>query len=321
MRQLVFILITTVHPFLLASCQPDLAPEIVPDYPPAEQTIDLPDDPHSSQPGFSGVPENIVESFDYEEIMSVRSIASAQGGDCWGDYFFQFTTNNGSIRVFDLALKTQVQTIYIPASQQGFVSNCHSNTACFGTEYYAPEDLFPLIYVSTGYAADGYTGALVYRITQNAQGRFSVSLVQTLRFPKMYSSWTEFIPAGDYAFLCYPGDLVIYQVKMPKLSDGDVIIDPKSAALKTHRFPPQPDWLSSSRNQDRLFDKGRIMFLTGVPQSGEFSGLIILNLEKGTRESILDFTKNGLTSEPESLFVWQGDLCVTFKDRIVKLFL
>jgi hypothetical protein len=108
---------------------------------------------------------------------------------------------------------------------------------------------------------------------------------------------------------------------MPKLSEGDIVINPKTAAIKTLRFPKQPDWLASSRNQDRLYSNGRVIFITGVPQSGEFSGLVILDPEKGSREHILDFKKNGLTSEPESLFIWQGDLCVTFKDRIVKLFL
>lgn len=256
--------------------------------------------------------------FGYEEIMTVTDKSyNPQGGDCWGDYFFQFTADNVFVRVYDLATKSLVQRIWLLRPQQGFVSGCHCNTVCFGTEFYAPEDQFPLIYVSTGYAADGYTGALVYRITQNDKGIFSISLVQTLKFPVDKSSWTEFVPAGEFAYLCYTSERVIFKVPMPKLKDGDVIIDRKSA-IETYQFTPQPDWMRSSRNQDRLFYQGKIVFVSGVPP-GEASVFVILNLEKREREVIVDFKKYGLNSEPESIFVWRGDLCVAFVDRIVKL--
>lgn len=258
--------------------------------------------------------------FNYEEILSIDSSigSEAQGGDCWGDYFFQFTSNNTKVRIFDLAHKKFVKTTYIQSGHHGFVSNCHSNTVCFGTEYYAPEDMFPLIYVSTGYASDGYTGALVYRITKSYTGSFSFSLVQTIKFPKMESSWTEFIPAGDCAYLCYTSNRIIYKMKMPELKDGDVILDPADA-MESYQFTPQPAWMGSSSNQDRLFYQGMIVYVTGVPQGGQYSGLVMLNLEERKRERTYNFIKNGLTSEPESVFVWQGDLCVAFKDRIVKL--
>ena len=208
-----------------------------------------------------------------------------------------------------------VYTITIPDSQRGFVSNCHCNTVCFGTEYYDAEDPFPLIYVSTGYASqDGYTGALVYRITQD-QDQFSIALVQTIKMK--IPSWTEFIPAGDYAYLCYTGKRIIYKVKMPRLKEGDIVIDPASA-VDTYQFSQQP---FSSRNQDRLFYQGKIVFATGVPGGHELSALVFLNLEERERERIYNFTESGLEKESESIFVWRDELCVAFVDRIVKLIL
>lgn len=257
---------------------------------------------------------------EYDEIMPLnRSLsAGAQGGDCWGDYFFQFVADNSRVRVFDLSKKQLVQTIYIPSSQRGFVPNCHCNTVCFGTEYYDTEDSFPLIYVSTGYADDNeYTGALVYRLTEN-NGVFSISLVQTVRFPLSITSWTEFVPAGDYGYLCYTRRRIIYKVNMPKLKEGDIIIGPKDA-LKSYQFTPQPEWMSSSRNQDRVFYQGKIAYISGVPQAGEASALVFLNLDNLEREKIYDLKKNGLTNESESIFVWQGSLCIAFVDRIIKL--
>ena len=258
------------------------------------------------------------ETVFYEEIISFGGRRMSQGGDCWGDYFFQFVANNSMVRIYDLSLKTLVQTLTIPPSQRGFVPNCHSNTVCFGTEYFSAEDLFPLIYVSTGYAANGYTGALVYRITQHS-GIFFITLVQTLKFPVDKSSWTEFVPGDEFAYLCYTSERVIYKVKMPHLKDGDIIIR-REDAIETYQFTPQPNWMASSRNQDRIFHQGKILVISGVPP-GEASVLFILNPETRKRERIIDFKKNGLTSESESIFIWRGDICVAFVDRIVKLFL
>ena len=264
-------------------------------------------------------PTEYEDMIAYEEIMPLTETRpSPQGGDCWGDYFFQFVANNSTVRIYDLATKTLVQTLSIPGSQKGFVASCHGNTVCFGSEYYDVEDIFPLIYVSTGYASGGYTGALVYRIVQH-NGTFFITLVQTIKFPVDRSSWTEFIPAGEYAYLCYTSERVIFKVKMPQLKDGDVIIS-RNDAIESFQFTPQPDWMSTSRNQDRMFHQGKILFVSGVPP-GEASVFIVLNLETRERERIIDFKKIGLTSESESIFIWQGDICVAFIDKIVKLFL
>lgn len=257
------------------------------------------------------------DCIDYEEIMTLGERYS-QGGDCWGDYFFQFVKNNFQVRIYDLSSKTLIQKVNLAESQRGFVSNCHCNTVCFGAEFYDAEDDFPLIYVSTGYSADGYTGALVYRITRNNKS-FSFTLVQTIRFPVDKSSWTEFIPGDQFAYLCYRSERVIFKVPMPKLKDGDQIIS-RNDAVETYQFTPQPDWMATSRNQDRMYYQGKILFVSGVPP-GEASVFIVLNLESRERERIIDFKKIGLTSEPESIFIWQGDICVAFVDKIVKLYL
>lgn len=260
------------------------------------------------------------DTIEYEEIMTLnKPRPNPQGGDSWGDYFFQFVDGNTEVRVYDLSLRTLVQTVRITSTIQGFVPTCHSNTVCFGTEYYSAEDVFPLIYVSTGNAYKGYSGALVYRITQH-NGIFFITLVQTLKFPVDKSSWTEFVPGDKYAYLCYTSERIIFKVEMPKLSDGDMIIG-RDSAIETLQFSPQPDWMATSRNQDRLFHQGKILFVSGVPHAGEACVLVVLNLETCERERIIDFKKNGLESEPESIFIWQGEVCVAFVDKIVKLYL
>ena len=244
----------------------------------------------------------------YSRIMLLGQLSpSPQGGDCWGDLFFQFVSGNTHVRIYNLSSGELIQVVSIPFSQQGFVPSCHCNTVCFGSEYYQEDDEFPLIYVSTGYGVNGYTGALVYRINENA-GKFNFTLVQVLRFPVDNSTWTEFIPAGDYAYLCYTAARIIYKVPMPKREEGDIIIS-RDNAVETYQFTPQPEWMFSSRNQDRLFYNGKILYVSGVPQSGEASVLVVLNLENRVREAIVDFKINGLYSEPESIFCWRDNLC------------
>ena len=116
-----------------------------------------------------------------------------------------------------------------------------------------------------------------------------------------------------------PSERIIFKVPMPKLKDGDLIIS-RNDAIETYQFSPQPDWMATSRNQDRMFHQGKILFVSGVPP-GEASVFVVLNLETRERERIIDFKKNGLTTEPESIFIWQGDICVAFVDKIVKLYL
>ena len=305
MKRFTLVVIASIGSLILGACQEKLEWEIKMDV-------------------VAGNAEKTKEdTLKYEQIMSLSGNLSPhpQGGDCWGDYFFQFTNDNSAVRIYDLATKTLVQTLSIPSTQRGFVSNCHCNTVCFGTEYYEAEDIFPLIYVSTGYAAGGYTGALVYRIVQH-NGIFFITLVQTIKFPVVNkSSWTEFIPGEDgYAYLCYTNERSIFKIEMPKLKDGNVIIG-RESAIETFQFTPQPDWMSTSRNQDRMFYHGKICFPSGVPQTGEASVFVVLNLETCEREQIIDFTKIGLTNESESIFIWQGDVCIAFVDKIIKLIL
>lgn len=300
MKRLVLLFLTAIGPLFLGSCQEKL-----------EWTLNIVSGKTDSTDNNSA-----EEKTRFEEIMAITG-GNAQGGDCWGDFFFQFTANNTEVRVYDLSLKTLVQTIKITSSLKGFVSNCHCNTVCFGTEYYDVEDIFPLIYVSTGYASEGYTGALVYRITQH-NGIFFITLVQTIKFPVDNTSWTEFVPGEEFAYICYTTERAIFKVPMPRLKDGDIIIK-REDAIEIYQFPPQPDWMSNSRNQDRLFFQGKILYISGVPQSGEASVIVVLNLNTLERERIVNFKEIGLTSESESIFIWQGDICVAFVNRIVKL--
>ena len=182
--------------------------------------------------------------------------------------------------------------------------------------FYEEGDTFPLLYVSTGYSSLGYSGALVYRVIQK-EGLFTLSLVQTIRLPILNSTWTEFIPVGDVCYVCYTSDYIVYKMPLPSVHDGDIIIDGSMTALEVFQFPPQPDFMKSSRNQGRMIHNESIIFASGVPNAGEASVLVFLDMKTKIYKYIFDFKELGLNKESESIFIWRDSLCVAFLDQIV----
>lgn len=251
------------------------------------------------------------------EVSTITSI-SCQGGACFGDYLFMFSTNMETVWMYNLATKQLIQTITVAEGERGFVSNCHANTVNFGTEYYDSNDPFPLIYVSTGYNDGTDTGALVYRIvatTENDVTTYSLILVQTLKMPG--TTWTEFVTGDDVCFLCYTGPRIIYRMKMPKLSDGDITFD-LDEALEVYNFTLQPAWWNGSRNQCRIYKDGKIYVISGVPgsaTSSEKSLFFVLDLATCTREVVINLQTLGLNSEPEAIFFWNNKICIAFRSN------
>ena len=265
-----------------------------------------------------GVPKEVPITVRTNQIMTVKYDypPSPQGGACWNDFFIQFTADNGIIWIFNLKEKKLIQKCTLLENNRGFVSNCHCNSVCFGSSYFKEGDEFPLLYVSTGYASDGYTGALVYRVIRD-KDKFSFSPVQTIRLPVLKSFWTEFIPDGDYCYVCYTSDTIVYKMRLPSVNDGDVILDGSKDAIEVFQFPPQPEEIKSSRNQGRMFHNGKIIYPSGVPGAGEASILFILDLKTRTYEHIFDFPSMGFPTESESIFFWKDKLCISFVDQIV----
>lgn len=93
-----------------------------------------------------------------------------QGGAVYGNYLFQFHTNNAAISVFDLDSKTNVQIINLTANTHN-----HAGSGGFGKAFYNASDLFPLLYISSMDEKKVY----VYRISGQI-GSLSASLIQTI---------------------------------------------------------------------------------------------------------------------------------------------
>lgn len=242
--------------------------------------------------------------------VTLPSAVSGQGGATYGDYYITLAGPNTTAWLFNLNTATLVQQISIPSSERGFVSDCHSNTVNFGTEFYDAGDDFPLLYVSTGYGDGTDTGCLVYRIVNNG-GTYSLVLVQTLKFPG--TEWTEFVPAGNdcYVYRSEVAGQVYYKFPMPTLQDGGTVTFDFTQAVASYNFGDQPAWYDGSSPQGRLYSNGRIIYPSGYPPSQKLL-LIVLNLATLRREYEIDLAALGLTLEPEAAFYWNGQLCLFF---------
>lgn len=242
-----------------------------------------------------------------------------QGGACYGDYYFQFRNNNEHMFVYDLAGATLLEKVSIPSGSRGFVSNCHCNTVNFGQEFFDSSDEFPLLYVSTGSASGGYTGAIVYRIQRTEDGEgvssFSLTLVQTIKIPG--TVWTEFLTAGAFCLVRESGSKgSFYRFKMPKLSDGDVTLEYENAL---NYFPVDPPQYTTGSGQGELYYNGKVFFVSGVPSSQNVNWFFVIDLATGIYETAFDmFPYN--SQEPESVFIWRENLCIAFRNQILKVY-
>ena len=266
--------------------------------------------------------------YDFSErhSLSVRTLMNlsnntspySQGGDSYGKYFFQFVAENSLVRVYDLESGELIDSAEIDSENRGFVSNAHCNTVNFSNKFYDPADIFPLVYVSTGYTSGGYSGALVYRIQQSGNS-FTFTLVQTIKFPASLQNtlWTEIVVAGENIYARYTTKREIYQFQTPSLSEGTEVIMDISKALNVYNFAAQPDDWADSANQGCKFWGGKIFALTGS-NSTQKRCLFVLDLASRSRECVIDLPELGLTSEPETLFIYNGHLCVAFIDYIVE---
>ena len=262
----------------------------------------------------------------FKKFMSLQPDRNkvSQGMACYGDYFIQGYAYNGYVSIYSLREKTCLGTIEVPAPAPS--SRTHVNTINFGTQRYQSEDYFPLLYVSSGYQINGTSFIYVYRLTsEKKDGKisFSISLVQTISL--FYNSWTEGIidQKDNYLWIKYGGtDYYGYsQHVMPRLEEGDVTIYPRDCitSFKIDRAP------IGSRNQGHLYKDGKILLVSGVPQSGEVTALISIDTTKEEREFIIDLAKVGLTNpnnpkdgyyEPEGVIYYNDQLMICYRKAI-----
>ena len=95
---------------------------------------------------------------------------------------------------------------------------------------------------------------------------------------------------------------------MPKLSEGDVTLD-VSNAYESYRFPPQG---FRNPNQNHIYHDGKLYLTAGDVNEGH---VFVLDLVTKVRTTI-NLYPLGITAEPETIFIWNGQFCIACRSNI-----
>lgn len=260
----------------------------------------------SREYAYSGAKIEIVPTLRYSKIAGI-STGYTQGGACYGNYLFQFhsqnqgSTSNQGCSVVDLTTGVTVQFISLGAD-----SLKHNNNASFGPQKYSDSDEFPLLYVSQENA--NARNCLVYRITGNV-GEFTLSLIQTIVFPPV-SEWSATYPnscVGDDGYLYIVGskpsntyELLKYQLPAPTS---------QSVSLEYAQKLSVVPFTCPLNQQGFMVYDGKLYFTCGSASGSE---MYVISAQTGETNSIVNFNSLGLNYEPEAVYLYNNYLHITF---------
>lgn len=265
------------------------------------------------------------------------NVCPCQDGAMFGGYLFCFEPN-GRCHVFSMKSHKEKSTFMLDKAD---ILTPHGNAVCFGTEYYAENDEFPLLYTniynSYAGAADRMEGVCcVYRIMHTPEG-FSSKLVQIIKigFTENRELWKSredgrdcrpygnFIVDTDhnryYAFVMRDRDNVtrFFEFELPKCTDGTYngIYDANVVTLNECDIKSQFDCDYSAFLQGACYYDGKIFSLEGftVPtdKGDAFTAqpkLTVVDVMAKKQIASFNLHKMGLSVEPELIAQYDGKL-------------
>lgn len=268
----------------------------------------------------------------------ITKISRGQDGAIWGQYLFRFQLD-GTCHVYDLEhLKPVAPGGYQPALSIFDLDRIellapHCNSVFFGSEFFDPEDEFPLLYsnVYNSYAKqpDQHKGmCCVYRV-QRDDNRFYTTLVQVIRisFTEKMGLWCsqdhkDVRPYGNFVVdrdkHCLYAFTMIDDVQatryfafdLPKVVDG--IIDEQLGVQVVTLTPAdileQFDCPYQNYIQGACCHKGTIYSLEGLAEYPQQHALAVVSIDEKRQQSKVFFAEYGLTIEPE-LVDFMNDTC------------
>ena len=230
-----------------------------------------------------------------------------QGVAVYKSTLFQFHNANPLIEIYNLDTKAKLGEIRLEPEKI-----VHCNNANFSNEKYDKADPFPILYVSS----ERDQRIFAYRVT-NQNGQWGVTKLQTIYLPKKEEAsmyFTNLILNTGKKTLWITGytrnswnkpdngNQVHYiQLKMPKISDGDVHLDYKDKISEF--FLPH-----YTATQGAVFYKGKICQSYGITAKENF--FFIINPQTGKIEKKWSMGQAGIDEEPEGAFVYKGKLMV-----------
>ena len=272
---------------------------------------------------YSGEMINVNHKIACEKYMTISNEASSrQGATTYGNYLFVAYNSLPMISVYNFDERVHINNIEFTA-----VSGYHCNNINFGNEKYDSDDYFPLLYISMEHI-DQHK-CLVFRITE-IDDVFSATLVQTITYPVpadvgMYypncfiDTINSFMYILGYTKDSYStGEVRKYRIMgydLPLLSDGDLTLDPVNA-FQNFTVKALPTSV-----QGGFIIGDRLIRTFGNTSYSPTIYLMQLSLSAERFITKIKLNDVGITTEPESVFLYNENVYVFMQDRnIYKLY-
>lgn len=270
-------------------------------------------------------------------IKKIGRIVWGQDGAIFGGFLFRFG-NFGECFVYDLEelkngdANVETKPFSTFTLDKASLIAPHSNSVCFGAEFFAENDEFPLLYsnVYNNYknAEDPLKGVTcVYRLQRKGR-EFSSTLVQIVQVgfvedPLWCSSFADIRPYGNVAIDRDKGLYYAFTMRdesqktryfvfdLPKIGDGewDAKFGVLKAVLKKSNVKEYFDCDYQRFIQGACCYGNKIYSLEGFTDSVENpAGLRVVNLEKKVQERFVDLVALDLSIEPEFIEFYD-DVC------------
>lgn len=270
-------------------------------------------------------------------IKQIAKISGGQDGAIYNNHLFRFDTR-GNCQVYDLldiekdAVK-KLEPIGSFILDKAELIVPHSNSVCWGTEFYAPNDEYPLLYsnIYNNYAKadDKLTGVCcVYRV-ERAGKDFKTTLVQLIEigFTDDHSLWKAFPdrdgvrPYGNFVIDCEAGYYYAFvmrnevlgtryfKFKIPSLSDGeaDPIYGVKRVVLTPEDICDSFDCPYHRYVQGAIAHRKYIYSTEGFHNDQiNRPAIRIIDLDKKMQERYIDLLDAGYQCEPEMIDFYNG---------------
>ena len=266
-------------------------------------------------------------------IKEIAKICGSQDGAIFNNFLFRFGTR-GECRVYDMN-EIESATEFISATalcsfvlDKAEIIVPHSNAVCFGTEYYAEGDEFPLFYsnIYNNYAKeeDPLVGVCcVYRIQRDGND-FKSTLVQVIRvgFVNDISLWRSSIepadvrPYGNFTIDSETNTLYAFTMRdaanatryfafnLPRLCDGEMSekYGVNVVTLNVSDIKEQFDVEYHHFVQGACLHKGKIYSVEGFTNNEKNPpALRIINTKAKQQELYFKFEELGMTVEAEMI--------------------
>ena len=252
-----------------------------------------------------------------------------QGMDICGGYLFSFQ-NQGIATVYRLGKDSleRLSSFHL----ESFSPANHANVASFGKERVSRKDRFPVVYVShcsKKPAPGGYKD--VCYVERVADDLSSSQLVQTIVYDDTegdYGYAMQWVVDARKGFIYGYGNTInnsdpanrhrVVKFRLPKLSDGAVVLLKKSDALENYIVEDVSGFSYNPIGQGLFVRRGKLYMPTGVGTEKRPSVMYVFDLRRKKMTSV-DLSAV-TTGELEDISFWRGHFYVQGQDGVWKLY-